>query len=195
MNRLTRDGTAEPVSRDQILRHARGQGNVHFPCSADHEQDWQLYPVDPYSAICDDHNVHTYIHTYHTWSKYVVLYRLILVALCFPERSCLPSRAFLLVSFRIYRPLCELSRPMYSSSICMCVVYSEHVSPDRWLIWRRPACCLPAAGTVHSQPFYVLLFRSPPQVLAAIIVDGYSHVFTDGIGYVFTLGVPLVCCF
>ena len=42
-----RDGTAEPVSRDQILRHARGQGNVHFPCSADHEQDWQPYPVDP----------------------------------------------------------------------------------------------------------------------------------------------------
>ena len=60
-SRLTRDGTAEPVSRDQILRHARGQGNVHFPCSADHEQDWQPYPVDPYSAICDDH---TYIHTY-----------------------------------------------------------------------------------------------------------------------------------
>ena len=55
MNRLTRDGTAEPVSRDQILRHARGQGNVHFPCSADHEQDLQPYPVDPYSAICDDH--------------------------------------------------------------------------------------------------------------------------------------------
>ena len=27
----------------------------HFPCSADHEQDWQPYPVDPYSAICDDH--------------------------------------------------------------------------------------------------------------------------------------------
>ena len=61
MNRLTRDGTAEPVSRDQILRHARGQGNVHFPCSADHEQEWQSYPVDPYSAIYDDH---TYIHTY-----------------------------------------------------------------------------------------------------------------------------------
>ena len=60
-NLVSRDGTAEPVSRDQILRHARGQGNVHFPCSADHEQDWQPYPVDPYSAICDDH---TYIHTY-----------------------------------------------------------------------------------------------------------------------------------
>ena len=55
MSRLTRDGTTEPVSRDQILRHARGQGDIHFPCSADHEQDWQPYPVDPYSAIYDDH--------------------------------------------------------------------------------------------------------------------------------------------
>ena len=63
MSRLTRDGTAEPLSRDEILRHVRGQGNIHFPCSADndHEQDWQPCPVDPYSAICDDH---TYIHTY-----------------------------------------------------------------------------------------------------------------------------------
>ena len=61
MSRLPRNGTAEPVSRDQILRHARGQGNVHFPYSADHEQDWQPYPVDPYSATCDDH---TYIRTY-----------------------------------------------------------------------------------------------------------------------------------
>ena len=47
MSRLTRDGMAEPVSRDQILRRERGQGNVHFPFSADHEQDWQPYPVDP----------------------------------------------------------------------------------------------------------------------------------------------------
>ena len=31
MRRLTRDGTAEPFSRNQILRHARGQGNIIFP--------------------------------------------------------------------------------------------------------------------------------------------------------------------
>ena len=30
MNRLTRDGTAEPVSRDQVLRRERGQGNIVF---------------------------------------------------------------------------------------------------------------------------------------------------------------------
>ena len=64
MSRLTRDGTAEPVLRAQILRHARGPGNINFPCSADHEQDCEPYLVDPYSAICDDHTyIHTYIHT------------------------------------------------------------------------------------------------------------------------------------
>ena len=62
MSRLARDGTAEPVSRDQILRHESGQGNIHFSCSADHVQDWQPYPVDPYSCyMCD----HTYIEHTH----------------------------------------------------------------------------------------------------------------------------------
>ena len=62
MSRLTREGAAEPVSRDHILRRERGQGNIHFPCSADHEQDWQpSYPADPYSCyMCD----HTYIHSF-----------------------------------------------------------------------------------------------------------------------------------
>ena len=46
----------EPGRDGKILsEHARGQGNIHFPCSADHEQDWQPYPVDPCSAICDDY--------------------------------------------------------------------------------------------------------------------------------------------
>ena len=40
----------------------RGQGNIHTPCPADHEQDWQPYPVDPYSAIYDDH---AYYITYY----------------------------------------------------------------------------------------------------------------------------------
>ena len=49
MSRLTWDGTAKPVSRDQILRREQGQRKHHFSCSADHEQDWQQpYPVDPY---------------------------------------------------------------------------------------------------------------------------------------------------
>ena len=64
MSRLTRDGTAQPISRDQILRRERGQGNIHFSCSADHEQDWQPYPVDSYSCyMCD-----------HTFTYYVIIY-------------------------------------------------------------------------------------------------------------------------
>ena len=39
MRRLTLDVTAEPVSRDQILRRERVHGNIIFPCSADHEKD------------------------------------------------------------------------------------------------------------------------------------------------------------
>ena len=56
MSRLTRDGTAESVSRETKFSGARtGTAGIHFPCSADHEHDWQPYPVDSYSAICDDH--------------------------------------------------------------------------------------------------------------------------------------------
>ena len=61
MSRLTRDGTAKPVSRDQILRRERGQGNVHFPCSADHEQDWQPY-LWLILTLGISATIHTYIH-------------------------------------------------------------------------------------------------------------------------------------
>ena len=50
MSKLTRNGTAEPVSPDQTLSRGRGQENIHFPFSADHEQDWQPYPVVTYSS-------------------------------------------------------------------------------------------------------------------------------------------------
>ena len=51
---MTRDGTAEPISRDQILRCECGQGNIDLPSSADHVQDGQPYPVDPHScSMCD----------------------------------------------------------------------------------------------------------------------------------------------
>ena len=50
MSRLTRDGTAKPVSRDQILRR--------------NEQDWQPHPIGPSLAICDDHTYITCIMLY-----------------------------------------------------------------------------------------------------------------------------------
>ena len=59
MRRLAQDGTAEPLSRDQIVRAERGQGKNDLPCSADHEQDWQPYPVDPYFAVCEMDHTYT----------------------------------------------------------------------------------------------------------------------------------------
>ena len=60
MSSLTRDGNAEPVSRDQILRRERGQKKrKHFPSLADHEQDWQLTRLILTLVMCDDH---TYIY-------------------------------------------------------------------------------------------------------------------------------------
>ena len=50
-SRLTRDGKAEPVSRNRILRRECEHREIFiFPGSADHVQDWQPYPVDPNSA-------------------------------------------------------------------------------------------------------------------------------------------------
>ena len=46
MSRLTRGGTAEPVSQTKLSG------------SADHEQDWKPHPVVPNSdATCDEHVV------------------------------------------------------------------------------------------------------------------------------------------
>ena len=57
MTRLTRDGTAETASRDQICQARTGQGNIHFPCSADHEHSWRPYPGGLYSAIIGNDRV------------------------------------------------------------------------------------------------------------------------------------------
>ena len=50
MSSLRRDGTAEPVSRDPILMRELGQANINFSFSADHEEDCQPYPVNPYTC-------------------------------------------------------------------------------------------------------------------------------------------------
>ena len=69
MSRLARDVTAEPVSRNQILRRERVlivHGNINFPCFADHEPDLQPYPVDPYSLL--------YVINIYTWYIYIYTY-------------------------------------------------------------------------------------------------------------------------
>ena len=61
MSRLTRDGTAELVSRDKTLRRERKQENINFPCLADHEQDWQPYPSLSILLL--------YVMTIHTYTN------------------------------------------------------------------------------------------------------------------------------
>ena len=60
MSRLTRDGTAEPVSQDQKFSGANGDKKKFiFPVQlADREQDWQLCPV-----VMVIHINKLYIHT------------------------------------------------------------------------------------------------------------------------------------
>ena len=59
MSRLTRDGTAELVSRDQILRRERGQGNIHFSLFSRPRAGlatlpgWSIYSAILY-VMCDD---------------------------------------------------------------------------------------------------------------------------------------------
>ena len=50
-----RQDTAEPVLRDQILKRKRGQGNIHFPRSADHEQIGNRLIYTLLYEVCDDY--------------------------------------------------------------------------------------------------------------------------------------------
>ena len=62
MSRLTRDGTAEPVSRDQILRHARGQGDIIFPVQLTTSRIGNLTRL--IQTLLYVMTIHTYIHIY-----------------------------------------------------------------------------------------------------------------------------------
>ena len=98
MSRLTRDGTAETVSRDQILRRERGQGKVHFPCSADHVQDGQPYTVDPYTCyMCDHTQCRGQAHRYYVVVVVVVVVvaftlKTVLTSLQYPSLSYSPRQ-------------------------------------------------------------------------------------------------------
>ena len=112
MSRLTRNGIAETVSRDQILRCERGLGNIHFPCSADHEQDWQPYPVDPYSCYVCDHTyilmtlgVYTVVKT-HTDTYYAnTIHHVVFGRICTEFRALSPSADFKTLRCRLERTI------------------------------------------------------------------------------------------
>ena len=67
MRRLTRDGTAETVSRDQIFRREQDREIFIFPVQLTTSRIGNLTRVDPYSCcMCDDMYIHTssYIRTW-----------------------------------------------------------------------------------------------------------------------------------
>ena len=61
MSRLTRDGTTEPVSRDQILRHAGDRGIFIFSVQLTTTSRIGDLTQLIHTLLYDDH---TYIHTY-----------------------------------------------------------------------------------------------------------------------------------
>ena len=72
-------GTGRPnPSRETNFSGANeDRGKNIFPCSADHEQDWQPYPVDPYSAINNDHTCiyfYFYLFTFCRFSRLIRTY-------------------------------------------------------------------------------------------------------------------------
>ena len=69
ISRLTRDGTAKPFPRDQILRHARGQGNIIFPVQLTTSRIGNLTRL--IHTLLYVMTIHTYIHTYilHTYGE------------------------------------------------------------------------------------------------------------------------------
>ena len=67
MRGLPRDETAEPVSRDQILRRERGRRNIHFPCSADTSRIGNLNRLI--------HTLLYYVMTIHTCGAFSRMHR------------------------------------------------------------------------------------------------------------------------
>ena len=66
MTRLTRDGTAEPVSRDQILRRERDREVFIFPVQLTTSRIGNLTRL--IHTLLYAMTIHAYIHTYiHTY--------------------------------------------------------------------------------------------------------------------------------
>ena len=64
MSRLTRDVTAKPVSRDQILRYVRVEGNIQFPFQLTTSRIGSLTLL--IHTLLYVMTIHTYLHTYST---------------------------------------------------------------------------------------------------------------------------------
>ena len=92
MSRLTRDGTAEPVSRDQIIRHSRGQGNTIFPVQLTTSRISNLTRLIHTLLLCDN-RTYIYIHIRVTtkplgYELQHLLYRVLRVFQDMTQSSC-----------------------------------------------------------------------------------------------------------
>ena len=63
MSRLTRDGTAETVTRDQVLRRERGQETFIFPVQLTTSR------IDNLTRLILTLAIYVTIHTYILWGK------------------------------------------------------------------------------------------------------------------------------
>ena len=99
MGRLTRDGTAEPVTRDKILRRERGQGTFILPVQLTTSRFGNLAGLMHTLAICV--TTHTYMHASqqpHTvrYKLSVLLWRCNIAVYCLHGKYvCLPDDVFL----------------------------------------------------------------------------------------------------
>ena len=88
----------------QARTNSDRETSIDFPCSADHVQDWQPYPVDPYS--CSMCYINTYIHSCEKWCPADNL-------------SPLSYNTLFVFYFDLFFPL--YSTVQYStSSVCVC---------------------------------------------------------------------------
>ena len=144
MSGLTRkDGTAEPVSRDQILGANGDREQICF-CSADHEQDWQPYPDDP--TLLNVLTIHN-ISCKHPqsrglaplWTSTNCAFGLVGPFLLFHIHRTRWKATKLLL---LYQLLGKVLWPVLQGScVCVCVVFSPHS------FWTSSALDVPAGVT------------------------------------------------
>ena len=121
-------------------------GNINFPCSADHVQDWQPNPVDPYSCYMWSPHIHPtgvgppkryqgidrfYLLRKPLMGRTKVVY--VFYTSCWsPERLALPPLSASFLSSKYPR---SALLNQHSLSVSLCLVYmffSQHPSLPRF---------------------------------------------------------------
>ena len=128
MSRLTWDGTAKPVSRDQILRRERGQENIYFPCSAGHRPGLAILPgcftVSPLGWLPSFRSRRTAIPAFPcNLQKY-----------CIPNHTpcvLLIGTVILIVQRAIWSPSSSSSSSSYYCGAAIELLCSRSVNPKR----------------------------------------------------------------